>query len=372
VFSDGPYVLQGAWNEDRGGTFMRSPTWDPKEDTNRQANPDTFVFATGADPEVATDRMIADQGDDRFAISSFNLTPAVYPQITASVADRAVAFPSPYNEFLLPNFSRITNLKVRQALAAATDAAAYCLALGGERAAKPAQSIVNPALPGYAANPAFNAEGKPDIAKAKLLLGESGVKLPFPIKLTYQRSSDAMEKASAALQATYDDAGFDVTLDGIPGDPFGDAVQSPASDSDLILSSWGADWPSISTVIPPIFDSRINLTDKTNGADFGKYHSDAVNAAIDAAVVEPDLDRRTRCGPTSTACWSPMSPTSRSTSPSSTSCAARASRTTSTPPAPTVSPTWRSSRSRTAAREAGERFAGKPGKGLRRWIRVAD
>src|SRR5689334_23298135 len=47
VFSDGPYMLQGAWNADSGGTFVRNPQWDPKEDTNRQANPDSFVFQIG-------------------------------------------------------------------------------------------------------------------------------------------------------------------------------------------------------------------------------------------------------------------------------------------------------------------------------------
>jgi peptide/nickel transport system substrate-binding protein len=292
VFSNGPYMLQGTWNEDSGGTFVRNPKWDPKEDTNRQANPDSFTFSIGIEAEVVIDRLIADQGDDANAISTRNITPAQYPQITGAVADRAVNFESPFSNYLLPNFNRITNLKVRQALAMATDRAAYSAALGGDHASKPSQSIVNPTTPGYTANADFSADGKPDIEGAKQLLQESGETLPYPIKLTYPIGSDASEKAFAALKASYDQAGFDVTLDGLdPSGPYYDTIQKPGSDSDLIWGGWGADWPSISTVIPPLFDSRINLTKASNGQDYGNYKSDAVNAAMDAASAETDLDK---------------------------------------------------------------------------------
>ncbi len=215
VFSNGPYMLDGAWNEDTGGTFVRNPEWDGSEDTNREANPDSFVFQIGIEPEVIIDRLIADEGDDQNAISTRNVTPAQYPQITGDVADRAVNIQSPYSNYLLPNFNRITNLKVRQALAAATNRAAYVGALGGDNASSPSLSIVNPATPGYVANPNFGEPEGGDVATAKQLLQESGETLPYPIKFTYPIGSDASEKAFAALKATYDEAGFDVTLDGL-------------------------------------------------------------------------------------------------------------------------------------------------------------
>src|SRR3954451_8148808 len=292
VFSDGPYMLDGAWNEDSGGTYVRNPEWDGTEDTNRQANPDSFVFEIGLEPEVIIDRLIADQGDDQNAISTRNVTPAQYPQITGDVKSRSVNIQSPYSNYLLPNFNRITNLKVRQALAAATDRAAYSAALGGDKSSKPSQSIVSPSTPGFRANPDFGADGKPDIEGAKQLLQDSGEALPYPIKLTYPIGSDATDKAFAALKASYDQAGFQVTLDGLdPSGPYYDTIQKPGSDSDLIWGGWGADWPSISTVIPPLFDSRINLTKASNGNDYGNYQSDEVNTAMDAASAEPDLDK---------------------------------------------------------------------------------
>src|SRR3954452_7299031 len=293
VFSNGPYMLDpSGWNEDSGGTYVRNPKWDPKEDTNRQANPDSFTFSLGTEAEVIIDRLIADQGDDANAFSSRNVTPAQFPQITGAVADRAVNFASPFSNYLVPNFNRVTNLKVRQALAAATDRASYSAALGGDKASKPAQSIINPTTPGYVPNPDFSADGKPDIAKAKQLLQDSGETLPFPLKLTYPIGSDASDKAFAALKASYDQAGFQVTLDGLdPSGPYYDTIQKPGSDSDLIWGGWGADWPSVSTVIPPLFDSRINISKASNGQDYGNYKNDDVNAAMDAAAAEPDLDK---------------------------------------------------------------------------------
>ena len=292
IFSNGPYMLEGEWNEDSGGTFVRNPEWSADEDTNREANPDSFVFQIGLEPEVIIDRLIADEGDDKFAISTRNVTPAQYPQITGDVAARAVNIQSPYSNYLLPNFNRITNLKVRQALAAATNRAAYVGALGGENASSPSLSIVNPATPGYVANANFGEPEGGDVATAKQLLQESGETLPYPIKFTYPIGSDASEKAFAALKATFDEAGFDVTLDGLdPSGPYYETIQKPGSDSDLIWGGWGADYPSIATVIPPLFDSRINLTPESNGQDYGNYKSDEVNAAMDAASAEVDLDK---------------------------------------------------------------------------------
>ena len=292
AFSSGPYMLDGEWKEDTGGTFVRNPEWDGTEDTNREANPDSFVFQIGIEPEVIVDRLIANQGDDQTAVTSRNVTPAQYPQITGEVADRAVNLQSPFSNYLLPNFNRVTNIKVRQALALATNRAAYVGALGGDNASSPSLSIVNPATPGYVANANFGEAAGGDVEGAKQLLEESGETLPYPIKFTYPIGSDAADKGFAALKATYDEAGFDVTLDGLdPSGPYYDTIQKPGSDSDLIWGGWGADWPSVSTVIPPLFDSRINISKASNGQDYGNYDSDAVNAAMDEASAETDLDK---------------------------------------------------------------------------------
>jgi peptide/nickel transport system substrate-binding protein len=62
----------------------------------------------------------------------------------------------------------------------------------------------------------------------------------------------------------------------------------------VVFGGWGADWPSIATVLPPLFDSRINLTSNSNGQDYGNYRSDAVNSLIDKAAATGDVNAQAK------------------------------------------------------------------------------
>lgn len=288
IFSTGPYMLEGEWQKDKGGTFVRNPNYDPKTDGQRKALPDKIVFVEGLTNEIIAQRLIADSGNDKFAVTDRQVPPAFFAQVTGPIAERAANPESPFVNYLLPNFKKVTNVKVRQALLAATDRSAYITAGGGDKVSVPAKSIVSPALAGYADNPAFTYPDAGDVEAAKKLLTEAGVSLPYPIKYTYPGGTPTSDNQAAALKATWDKAGFKVTLDPLT-DTYYDVVQNPANDSDVVWGGWGADWPSISTVIPPLFDSRLNLSAKSNGQDYGNYKSDAANALIDEAAKASDV-----------------------------------------------------------------------------------
>ena len=221
------------------------------------------------------------------------IPPASYSQITGPVADRATQVDSPYVDYLLPNFNKLKNPKVRQALLMSTDSEGQRNAEGGSKAAKPAKSIVNPTLIGYQDNPNFTAPQSGDPAAAKKLLQESGEKLPYPIKYTYSGGSPTSDKAASALKAGWEKAGFKVTLDPLT-DTYYDVINKPTADGDVFWGGWGADWPSIATVIPPLFDSRINLTSASNGQDYGNYRSDKVNKMIDEAAQMSDVQEQAK------------------------------------------------------------------------------
>ena len=55
-----------------------------------------------------------------------------------------------------------------------------------------------------------------------------------------------------------------------------------------------AEWPSGSSVIPSLFDSRVNLTASSSGQDYGRFSSPGFNAKIDAAALIPDASERER------------------------------------------------------------------------------
>ncbi|MGZ6869333.1 MAG: ABC transporter substrate-binding protein, partial [Frankiaceae bacterium] len=141
----------------------------------------------------------------------------------------------------------------------------------------------------------FNPFGVPtagDPAKAKAVLQSSGLTLPVPITVTY-RKRPTSDKALAALAQTWEQAGFKVTLDGI-SDKYYSTIQNPSygAKTDVLWGSWGADWPSGSTVIPALFDSRVNISAGGPGQDYGYFADSEVNAKIDQAFTITDATAR--------------------------------------------------------------------------------
>jgi peptide/nickel transport system substrate-binding protein len=298
VFSDGPYMLQGTWTEAKGGTFVRNPNYDPKTDSPgiRLALPDKWVFVEGLTTEVVFDRLLADAGNDKFAVTD-RAAPPAYLARAAAKKDQFTDPASPFVDYVLPNFKKLTNPLVRQALAMSTDRSAYITAEGGESVAKPAYGLILPALGaagGYKEFKAFpDVPDTGDATKAHALLVQAGVSLPYPIHFTYSGGTPTSDAQASALKAGWEKAGFKVTLEGL-ADTYYDVIQNPknAEKYDVTWAGWGADWPNASTVIPPLFDSRVNLSAASNGQDYGWYASDATNSAIDAAYNETDSTKR--------------------------------------------------------------------------------
>jgi peptide/nickel transport system substrate-binding protein len=293
VFANGPYKLEGKWDKDKGGTLVRNDQYDAATDEAgiRKALPDKIVLTYGDADETLTERQIADSGNDQAMISFRRVPPAYISQITGPVADRYTNVDTPYVDYLVPNVRRMKDVKVRQALALSTDTTAWINAGGGEKYFTAAKSIINPTLLGYADNPAFTAPPEGDPAQAKQLLQEAGVKTPYPIKFTYNGGTPTSDKQASALKAAWDKAGFKVTLDPLTGSYY-DVINNPNADFDVTWAGWGADWPVAKSVLPPLFDGRINITKSTNGNDYGNYNSSEFNAAIDKAANLPTVEKQ--------------------------------------------------------------------------------
>ncbi len=298
VMSNGPYKVQGGtWDVNKGATLVRNDNYDAKTDTPdklREANPDKISWEIYTDSEPILDRLVADSGDDVNAVTTARIPPAYFSQIEGPVADRATTVASPYTDYLVPNQKKLTNPDVRKALALATDVDGYNKALGGDKAGVPAESIINPSLPGYTEQEAFSGPNGGDPEGAKALLEKAGVKMPYPITYTYGQS-ETQDKVAAVLKAGWEKAGFKVKLDPL-GDTYYDVINQPDKDSDVVWAGWGADWPSAMTVLPPLFDSRANFArggdgKVTNlGQDYGYYQSKAFEGLLDKAATAPDID----------------------------------------------------------------------------------
>jgi peptide/nickel transport system substrate-binding protein len=100
------------------------------------------------------------------------------------------------------------------------------------------------------------------------------------IRVAY-RSTPTADKAMAALMNGWQDAGFAVTLQPLTKDYFTDISDaSQVDETDVFWANWAPSWPSGGTMIRPLFDSRLNLTDKSSGRDYGRF----VDAAVDNEI----------------------------------------------------------------------------------------
>lgn len=295
IFSNGPYMIDGGteWNKDKGATFVRNPEYDAATDTSdlRRALPDSIRFDIGKSPESVYDLILKDTGEAQAAVTASRIPPAYLPQVTDQ--SRYLNVASPYTSYLVPNTTRL-ELPIREALAASLNKEAWITSGGGEKFYAPSSSVVNEGVVGYQPNPAFkDIPLTGDVEASKKILADAGVKMPYKIKFTYDGNTETASKQAAALKDTWDKAGFDVLLDPLT-DTYYDVIQKPDSDSDIVWAGWGADWPSAITVTPPLFDSRPNLTENSNGQDYGNYKSDAFNALVDEAANAGSLDEQTK------------------------------------------------------------------------------
>lgn len=296
AFSNGPYKLTSAWRPGKGGTWVRNPAWDPETDPIRKALPDRIEYREGESPQDVAEQIMRNDGDGRRSVSLDSTPPALEDQL-AAIGDldrRAVDPRSQLIDYLAPNLksSVFKKKSARLALALATDRSAYVGALGGKRWAVPMFTLLCPAVAAHDGTDVIGAGPSGDPAAARTRLKKAGLKLPVPITVAY-RTSSTTGAAMKALAAGWKEAGFDVTLKGLGDDYFTKISRAESKDTyDVFWANWGADWPSASTVLPPLFDSRINLTDDGSGRDYGYVDDDKLNTMMTkASRTGDDADR---------------------------------------------------------------------------------
>lgn len=284
VFSAGPYMLEGAWTPGKGGTWVRNPNWSRASDPVRRGHPDSIVYSEGLDTQAVAQQLMAEGDSGRVSVSLGSAPPAIQQRITAVAAleERSVNPRTGVVDYLVPNArSKVfADEKVRLALATATNRDAYVTAIGGGTAAEPALSLIPSSLPAaHEADPA-GVGTRGDAARARALLTSAGVTTPVPFTVAY-RSNPTADKAMAALVASWRLAGFDPTTLPITDDYF-TAISDPklATKVDLFWSNWAPAWASASTILPPLFDSSINITKVGPGRDYGYWADPRLDAAM--------------------------------------------------------------------------------------------
>jgi peptide/nickel transport system substrate-binding protein len=288
-FSCGPYKIDSR-SIGKSMTFVRNEHWDPKTDSIRNAYPDKYVFQFGYELVASTDRWIADQGNDQYAVPIFN---EIAPERTAQVLTnpelkkRVLTAVDTVTYYWPINTTRITDVKVRQAINYAWPHQQTQTIRGGASSSEIATTILAPVTPGYTKFDLYGVEKKPggNPAKAKALLKEAG-KLGQKLVIAYQQS-DTQVKIAVAVKNALEEAGFTVVNKQVDKSTFYTQIGKIDNDFDLFGAGWSPDWPNGYSVFYPCWSGK-NIGD--GRSNYAQLNDPSVNKAIDAASKIADVD----------------------------------------------------------------------------------
>ncbi|WP_455358636.1 ABC transporter substrate-binding protein [Streptomyces sp. SYSU K21746] len=287
--ASGPYKVRN-FKPGKSIEFVRNENWDPKTDAVRHQYVDRFQVSFGHQWVDSTRRLLADQGADKTGMTWTN---AVDPsQISTVLANRA-ATPrtftrtQPYVDVVSINMDRIKDKRVREALAWAWPSGQVLQQYGGPKAGEVAGSLVGPTLKGYQDFDPFGKKKYPagNPAKARALLKEAGAE-GRTIVYAYANTGPA-QNAAVVVERALEKAGFQVEKKEVDSSTYYTQIGKVKNTFDAYRSSWGADWPSASTVVPPLYDGK-NVYD--DSANYSHLNSKPVNDEIARIEKIGDID----------------------------------------------------------------------------------
>jgi peptide/nickel transport system substrate-binding protein len=286
-YSCGPYKIESR-AVGKSLTYTRNEHWDPKTDAIRNAYPDKFIFQFGFQPVASTDRYIADQGNDQYAMSIFNEVAAerIAQVLTnATLKQRVLTEIDAVTYYWPINMTRIKDVKVRQAINYAWPHQQLQTIRGGKATSELATTILSPVTPGYAEFDLYGTNTKPggDPVKAKALLKEAG-KVGQKLVIAYQQSDNAVKQA-VAIKNALEAAGFQVVNKQIDKSTFYTQIGKVDNGFDLMAAGWSPDWPNGYSVFFPCWSGK-NIGD--GRSNYAQLNDSSINKAIDAASAIAD------------------------------------------------------------------------------------
>jgi peptide/nickel transport system substrate-binding protein len=283
-FSSGPYTI-AIYERGQRLVLVKNEHWDPATDPVRHQYPDTIRFVFGASGVQINERIISSRGEDAAALTWQTVPPEVLPGVLAdsAVLARTVEGITPFNWFLDINTQRVKDVTVRRALNYAIDRRDL-RKVWGYMISQPASTILSPTVSGYAPYDVYDGGPTGNVEKAKELLGGRTV----PLVYAYS-NSPVQQKMAAFIKSNLEKAGFEVTIQPVDADQWYTTVGKRDNPFDIYITGWGYDWPSGSTIIPPLFDGRAIAP--AGNQNMSYFDAPEVNQAIDSISGISDLVR---------------------------------------------------------------------------------
>ncbi|MFE9763285.1 ABC transporter substrate-binding protein [Streptomyces sp. NPDC005808] len=276
----GPYKIQ-EFKPGKSMSLVKNTNWDADTDPMRHQYVDGFNIEVNHDDEDQTKTILADRGDAQNAIMMTGQVATTQVQQVVSdpaALKRTVDGYAPYVWQLNFNLDRVKDKKLRDAITLALPATSVFKADGGAYGGEVANSLMSPTTPGYdKAYDPFNRAKKPngDIEAAKKLIEEAGADGK---KIVYAYANTPVRQQQALLiENALGKIGLDVQKKEVDSATWYEQVGKVDNGFDIYMTGWGQDWPSASTVFPPLYDG----TQIQDGAsNYAHINDDHVNSEI--------------------------------------------------------------------------------------------
>lgn len=258
IMSNGPYKVE-SWRPNEELVLVKNDQWDPNSDPARHQYADKWIFKFNQDQAKVDQIMLSDNTDSQTALST-GVGSNNYQRANTELGDRLFQQSSQCTSFLSPDYTKITDINVRKALAYAYPYKDVWLATGEVPGVTrvPANSIMPP---GMAGKQEYFADGEQfvfDPEKSKALLKEAGYAPgEFKISMVYYEADPLAVAGQKQIVKGFQEAGFTVVNGGYPvqDSPY-NIWLNPDDPLNKKLNlrgvNWCSDWPSGLTMVPPL------------------------------------------------------------------------------------------------------------------------
>jgi peptide/nickel transport system substrate-binding protein len=251
----GPYKVE-SYKPNEELVLVKNDQWKPESDPGRHQYADEWVFKFNQDQAKVDEIMLSDNSDSQTAVST-SLGSDKYNDANSQLGERLVQQTSQCVSTLTPDYTKITDINVRKALAYAYPYEDVWIA-GGEVPGVtrvPANSVMPP---GMAGKKEFQVDGEQityDPEKAKALLEEAGVEMPYPITMVYYEVDPLAKATQDQITKGFEASGFKVQAIPVQESPYNiwlDPDSKVNKKLNLRGVNWCSDWPAGSTMLPPL------------------------------------------------------------------------------------------------------------------------
>jgi peptide/nickel transport system substrate-binding protein len=267
----GPYKVE-EFTPRESLTLVRNQEWDPDTDPGRHAYPDKYVFTFTERPETIDSLILGDSERGQTTVSLSGVLSHDFAR--AQKLDRVVVGSGPCTYMWFPDYRKIKELEVRQALGYAYPYARVSKALGliSGLTELPGTSLFPPGFPGRQDyNPLEVEPGQTDPAKARVLLREAGY-APGEYEISFVSYPDQAVPEKVYV-TSLEAAGFKVSPYPVPtADDARKVVADPRAPINIRFGGWCTDWPSGGSMFRDLFYSD---TPPTDGGYFAEPVVDA-------------------------------------------------------------------------------------------------